>query len=92
MPGRIILYPNPAFGPIVNLIPPVYPGTSDIEVKFYTLAFRLVMDTTYSSVLSGSILPISLTDKRGYGLANGLYYVVVKAGGIKTVGKLIILK
>lgn len=76
----------------MNLIPLPYPGISDVRVKIYTLAFRLVADTTYPSQASGSVLSVPLTDKWGKNLADGLYYVVVTAGGNKNMGKLLIFR
>ena len=58
----------------------------------YTLAFRRVIHNTYSQQTPGSTLSLGLKDERGNRLADGLYYVVVKAQGNRWVGKLLVLK
>jgi hypothetical protein len=86
------IYPNPVSGPTVNILPPVYPGTSGIRVEMFTTAFRKVMDTTYPPVPSNTVVVVALTGKGGHPLANGLYYILVTTSGGKATGKLLVLR
>jgi hypothetical protein len=42
--------------------------------------------------VAGSTLTVSLSDKSGMPLANGLYYFVIQAGGQKWVNKVLVLR
>lgn len=86
------IYPNPAPGPTVNILPPSYNGISNVRVEIYTLAYRKVQDTTFDSVPSGTAVTISLTGRDGKPLSNGIYYVVVTVNGQRATGKLLVLK
>jgi O-glycosyl hydrolase len=90
--GVVGIYPNPAQGSTVQILPPAYHGTVNVRVEIFTLAFRRVQDNTYPSVPSGTAITLSLTGKSGNGLANGLYYVVVTIDRQRSIGKLLILK
>jgi hypothetical protein len=75
---------------MVSLLPPPYPGVSDVTVKIFTIAFRKVQETTFPQVPSGTAVTLALTDRWGTPLANGLYYLVVQTSTGKSVGKLLI--
>jgi hypothetical protein len=92
LPGKLGIYPNPAPGPTVKILPPSYNGISNVRVGIYTLAFRKVQDTTFDSVPSGTAVTISLTGRGGNPLANGLYYVVVTINGHRSTGKLLVIR
>ena len=90
--GKVGIYPNPVTGPTVEILPPVYPGTSNVRIEIYTNAFRKVQDKTFTSVPSGTAITVSLTGKGGNPLANGIYYVVVTTSSGRATGKLLILR
>jgi hypothetical protein len=90
--GKVGIYPNPVTGPTVQILPPLYNGISKVRVEVFTLAFRKVQDTPYSSWPSGTAVFLSLTGKDGNPLANGIYYVVVTTNSGRAIGKLLILK
>ncbi|HVZ80897.1 MAG TPA: hypothetical protein VHE12_08870 [bacterium] len=87
----VVLYPNPSTGPTVNLLPPSYPGVSDVEVRIFTTSFRKVLERTFLNIPSGATLSLSVADERGVPLANGLYYVVVRTKSGLAIGKLLVL-
>jgi hypothetical protein len=86
------IYPNPVSGPTVNILPPFFNGNSNVRVEIYTLSFRKVQDTTYTSQTSGTAIPLSLTGKSGNPLSNGVYYVVVTTSSGRAVGKLLVIR
>jgi hypothetical protein len=88
----VVIYPNPATGPTVNLLPQSYQGVSAVEIRIFTTSFRKVQEETILSVPAGVAVTVNLTDQGGTPLANGLYYVVVKWNNGTAVGKLLILK
>jgi hypothetical protein len=87
-----VIYPNPVTGGapvtlVVNLA-----STANVRVQIFTTAFRKVVDETIPDVPAGtSKLPVTLVDREGRPLANGLYYVVITANGKHWVLKLLIL-
>jgi hypothetical protein len=87
-----VIYPNPAPGGIVNILPPAYPGSSNVTVRIFTSAFRMVQEKKFDSVPAGTSVPINLTDKWGAPLASGLYYVAVTTSQGRSIGKLLILR
>jgi len=87
-----LIYPNPVLGPIFTVIPPSYSGLKSVEVELFTIAFRKIQDKVYSNLASGTPLQMEATDRWGSPLANGLYYVVVKVAGARSVGKIIVLR
>jgi hypothetical protein len=87
-----VIYPNPAPGGTVNILPPAYPGSSNVTVRIFTSAFRMVQEKKFDSVPAGTSVPINLTDKWGAPLASGLYYVVVTTSQGRSIGKLLILR
>ena len=90
--NTVVVYPNPVSGGPVNVMPPAYNGTADVEVEIFTTAFRKVQDKTFSSVPSGTAVAMGLEDMWGTPLADGLYYVVVKVEGKRSVAKLLVLR
>ena len=86
------IYPNPATGPTVQILPPPYVGIQTVRVEIYTLAFRKVQDHSYGPMAPGTPITIQLTGPSGNPLANGVYYVVVTVNGHRAVGKLLILR
>jgi len=90
--GMPLIYPNPAKGAaaVTLLVPLSTP--SDVKVQVFSTAFRKVQDRDFNQVTPGSLLPVPLSDRRNTALANGLYYVVVKAGGKQWVLKMIVLQ
>jgi hypothetical protein len=90
--GTIGIYPNPAKGPTVNILPPSYIGTSNVRVEIYTTAFRKVEDMTFDSIPAGTAVVVPLTGRGGNPLANGIYYLVVTTNAGKVTGKLLVLR
>jgi hypothetical protein len=90
--GVVGIYPNPVTGPIVQILPPFYPGTSDVRLEVFTLAFRKVQDTKIPALASGIAIPLGLTGWGGDRLANGIYYVAVTTKSGRAIGKLLILR
>ncbi|HTC19360.1 MAG TPA: hypothetical protein VK859_00835 [bacterium] len=88
----ISIYPNPVFGPTVNVIPPAYSGLSDVRVEIFTTAFRKVQDGIFPNVPPGVAVEVELKDKWGKPLADGLYYLMVLVDGSRSIGKLMVLR
>jgi hypothetical protein len=88
----VVIYPNPAPGQSVYVLPPAYQGIEDVRIEIFTEAFRKILDKTYPSVPSGAAVTVELKDKWGAPLANGLYYVVVIIDGHRFIAKLLILR
>jgi len=86
-----VVYPNPSNGGPVSVLPPAYTGNEDVKIQLFTIAFRKVKETLYRSVPYGP-LQVDLTDDWGHPLASGLYYVVIEAGGQRSVVKLLLLR
>ncbi len=76
----------------MKILPPATNGPSNVTVKIFTVAFRLVQERTYLNVASGTPVPLELVDRKGSPLASGLYYVVVTTSAGQSIGKLMILK
>jgi hypothetical protein len=87
-----IIYPNPAPGGTVNILPPAYSGNADVRVEIFTISFRKVQGKTFENIPSGVSVQIDLTDRWGSPLANGIYYVVVTVNGHRSVAKLLVLR
>ena len=90
--SQLVVYPNPDTGSSVNILPPAYTGTQDVKVEIFTLSFRKVLEKTFTSVPAGTAVPVTLEDRGGHPLADGLYYVVVTVNGQDAIGKLLILR
>jgi hypothetical protein len=88
----VVIYPNPAKGDTVNVLPPTHAGMEDVRVEIFTSAFRKVLDETFASVPPGVAVTVELKDKWGRPLADGLYYVVVTVDGKRSITKLLILR
>jgi hypothetical protein len=86
----VVVYPNPAPGPTVNVLPPAYAGSSNVRIEIFTAAFRKVQDETFTNIPSGTAVTITLADRMGSPLANGVYYLVVTTSKGRTIGKLLI--
>jgi hypothetical protein len=90
--GIVVIYPNPATGLTVQVMPPAFSGLVDIRLEVFSLAFRKVLDHTYPNWPNGQPIPLTLNANSGNSLANGIYYVVVTLEGKRYVGKLLILR
>jgi hypothetical protein len=88
-----LVYPNPADGtkPIHIHVQGIV-GTADVRVEIFTTAFRKIQDVTFPKVPAGTDVEISLVDRGGNHLANGLYYVRVQSNGGRQIIKLLILR
>jgi len=65
---------------------------SDVEVRVYTLSFRLVNELRVENLPPGQEVEVPLENRWGTPLANGLYYLVVQAAGKSWVVKLLIVR
>jgi hypothetical protein len=88
----VVIYPNPAKGDTVNVLPPTHAGMTDVRVEIFTSAFRKVLDETFASVPPGVAVTVELKDNWGKPLADGLYYVVVTVDGKRYIAKMLILR
>jgi hypothetical protein len=89
-----VLSPNPVTGgnPTVYLWENLK-ASSDVDVKIFTLAFRMVQEEHFSNVQPGGLpLSINLRDRTGEFLANGLYYLEVQSLQGRSVLKLLIIR
>ncbi len=91
-PGGVVVYPNPVTGSNANVLPPTYSGTADVRAEIFTIAFRKVLDETFSNLPAGTAVTLTLDDQWGHPLANGLYYVVITVNGKHSVAKLLVLR
>lgn len=88
--GSPVVYPNPATSSTVNLQLPVS-NANNVTVQIYTLAFREVKTINVAQVI-GNSLTISLVDKTGTQLADGLYYFVIRVNGQRWTTKVLVLR
>ena len=85
------MYPNPAKGDTVNVLPPAHAGMEDVRVEIFTSGFRKVQDEVFPSVPPGVAVTVELKDRWGRTLADGLYYILVAVNGKRSFAKLLIL-
>lgn len=90
--GTVGIYPNPAVGPTVEILPAPYEGFLNVRVEVFTVNFRKVKDETFYSIPSGTPVTLVLSNSWGNRLANGLYYVVVTSKAGRATGKLLVLR
>ena len=88
---NFVLYPNPVKdGNSVDLVLTLT-NSASVHLKIFTTSFRKVLDQTTDVLPAGNNnLSITLVDMMGHPLANGLYYLVVEAGGQRSILKLLI--
>ena len=89
-----VIYPNPATGDTVYVQIPDYPGTQDVTIQIYTVGFRLVKQVSLTQVKGNTDELLTLLDKSGITLSNGLYYIRVStpANGGMWISKLLVLR
>jgi hypothetical protein len=89
-----VIYPNPATGPgPVTILITLPEASENVRVLVFTTAFRRINEIQLGSVPAGvSPVTLALTDRWGVPLANGIYYVVVRAGQSRTVTKLMVMR
>ena len=85
-----VVYPNPATGSTVTLAMPQTTSTN-VTVSLYTVSMRMVR-TIEAENLNSPNLVVTLIDKGGVSLANGLYYFVILANGQKWTDKVLVLR
>jgi hypothetical protein len=85
-----VVFPNPVTSTTATLQLPVSNATN-VKVQVYTLGFREVQTVAIAQV-AGDTLSISMMDKSGKCLANGLYYFVIHANGQRWVNKILVLR
>ncbi len=88
----LVPYPNPitGSGPVRLQIP--LTSTSNVTVKIFTLAFRVVQDESFPQVPPAEAISLILRDKQGNPLANGIYYLAAEAQSQRWISKLLILR
>ena len=74
------------------MLPQDYTGTSDVTVKIYTVAFKLVEEKTFTAVPHGVTVTLDMVDSWGQPLADGLYYVSVTTKKNTQVAKLMVAR
>ena len=88
-----VIFPNPASGPSVQVQVSGLTTTTKVSLQIFTTAMRKVSEQTYHSQGPGTVtLTLSLTDSTGVALANGVYYVVIRADNQRTTLKLMVLR
>jgi hypothetical protein len=85
-----VVYPNPVTGDTTTI------GfssvtNSNVSVKIYTVAMRLVQTINLGQVNTGNAT-VRLIDKSGAKLADGLYYFQVQANGASWTLKVLVLR
>ncbi len=85
-----VVYPNPAMGSAVTLAMP-QATSANVTVGIYTVSLRMVR-TIQAGNLNSPNLVVTLIDKSGVNLANGLYYFVIQANGRKWTDKVLVLR
>lgn len=88
--GTPVIYPNPVTGSSALLQLPTANATN-VKVQIFTIAFREVQTLKFAQV-SGSQLTIPVMDRSGMMLADGLYYFVIQANGIRWIDKVLVLR
>ena len=67
--------------------------TGDVRIRIYSIGFRKIQDIDLGPLSEGTHdLPLALQDKMGAPLANGLYYLVIDAGGDRKTLKWLIFR
>jgi hypothetical protein len=88
-----VIYPNPAAGGTVKVQITGLTEKTKVSLKILTIAFRKIREETYHSQGPGTVtLSFDLKDQTGADLANGVYYIVVRAQHNTLKLKLMILK
>jgi hypothetical protein len=85
-----VVYPNPATSSTTSIQLPVTDATN-VTVEIYTVSMRQVRVFNVPQV-AGNTLIVSLVDKGGVNLANGLYYFIIKANEKKWMNKILVLR
>ena len=87
-----MIYPNPITGPGPVYLHLPLSSASNVRVRVYTSAFRMVNSLSFENVQPGQDVAIPLTNKWGGVLASGLYYLSVDAGGKHWIVKLMVIR
>jgi hypothetical protein len=88
----VVVYPNPAKGPVTIQITLTKPA-DEMRILIFTTAFRKINEMTLRQVPAGvTSVPYDLTDRWGGALANTVYYVIVRVDRERFVTKLMILR
>jgi hypothetical protein len=85
-----VVYPNPVTSTTANIQMPLTDPTN-VKVQIFTISFREVQTINIPQVM-GNTLAVSLMDKSGMTLGNGLYYFVIHASNQKWVEKVLVLR
>ncbi len=85
-----VVYPNPATGSTTTIQLPSF-NMANVKVQIFTVAMREVQTRTAVQVV-GNTLTISLSDKSGTALANGIYYFVIQCNGQRWMNKVLVLR
>jgi hypothetical protein len=68
-------------------------SAGQVQISVFTMAFRRVNEITLPNVPAGTAdVALPLSDQRGTPLADGLYYIVVRAPQGRFITKLMILR
>ena len=92
--GGVELFPNPATGsgPVTLQLTLTSPA-QQVTITVYTTSFRRVNGITLPDLPAGTRdIALSLTDRSGVPLANGLYYILVQTPQGRFIVKLLVLR
>ncbi len=88
-----VAYPNPVAGTTISLYVPGNFPQGSLKIIIDSVSMRLIKTVTIPMVHPGSTITISLLDRSGVMLSNGLYYLQLTASNGKTsVIKLLVLR
>lgn len=88
-----VVYPNPVTGGTVKVQVTGLTENTKVSLKIETIAFRKIREATYHSQGPGTVdLTLDLKDDTGADLANGVYYIIVRAQNSTITLKLMILR
>ena len=88
-----MIYPNPAAGESTQVQITGLTESTKVSMELQTVAFRKIVEVIFHSEGHGTVnLTLPLKDGTGADLANGLYYLVVRAQNNTLVLKLMVLR
>lgn len=87
-----VVFPNPVSGNTVQVQVSGLVDTTKVSLEIFTLAMRKISEQDFHSEGPGTVtLTLQLVDSSGASLANGVYYVEVRADNQRLILKLMVL-
>jgi hypothetical protein len=93
--GTPVPFPNPSTGHQLSIQVQLFfkAAAQSVRLEVFTTSYRKVNEVDLGDMSAGSTaVPLPLLDDRGIPLADGLYYLLVKASTGQAVGKMILLR